>query len=310
MRTLLLAVMAVAPITALAANAKFDGRWDITVTNEPRHRAWWLEINGAGSAKPTGKFVSAYSGDLNIIDQIEIDGDKLTFIFNAEGNRPKITFKARLAGGKLVDGTVEDNGRPRQQQWTGVRAPVIKDKDDGSWKKGKPIDLFNGKDMTGWKGQVPGKALGWTVKDGVLTNTPAANNLIGEQSFWNFELHIEYRVGPKSNSGVGLRSRYEIQILEDYGRPTSTHTNGALYSRIPPSENASKPAGEWQTFDIRLVGRHVKVVLNGKKVVEGEIEGLTAVAVDPNEGQPGPLILQGDHGSVEFRKIVLTPLTK
>lgn len=310
MRTLLLAVMAVAPITALAANAKFDGRWDITVTNEPRHRAWWLEINGAGSAKPTGKFVSAYSGDLNIIDQIEIDGDKLTFIFNAEGNRPKITFKARLAGGKLVDGTVEDNGRPRQQQWTGVRAPVIKDKDDGSWKKGKPIDLFNGKDMTGWKGQVPGKALGWTVKDGVLTNTPAANNLIGEQSFWNFELRIEYRVGPKSNSGVGLRSRYEIQILEDYGRPTSTHTNGALYSRIPPSENASKPAGEWQTFDIRLVGRHVKVVLNGKKVVEGEIEGLTAVAVDPNEGQPGPLILQGDHGSVEFRKIVLTPLTK
>jgi len=310
MRTLLIAVMAVAPISALAANAKFDGRWDITVTNEPRHRAWWLEINGAGSSKPTGKFVSAYAGDLNIIDNIEIDGDRLTFSFNAEGNRPKITFKARLAGGKLIDGTVEDNGRPRQQQWTGVRAPVIKDKDDNSWKKGKPVELFNGKDMTGWKGQVPGKALGWTVKDGVLTNTPAANNLIGDQSFWNFELHMEYRVGPKSNSGVGLRSRYEIQILEDYGRPPNTHTNGALYSRIAPSENASKPAGEWQTFDIRLVGRHVKVVLNGKKVVEGEIEGLTAVAVDPNEGQPGPLILQGDHGSVEFRKITLTPLTK
>jgi hypothetical protein len=307
---LLLAVLVVAHVSPLAANSKFNGRWDITVSNEPRHRAWWLEINGAGTANASGKFISAYAGDLNTIDQIAINGDQLTFSFKADGNRPQIVFKARLAGDKLVDGTVEDNGKPRQQQWTGVRAPVIKDKDDGSWKKGKPVDLFNGKDMSGWKGQVPGKPLGWTVKDGVLTNTPAANNLIGDQSFWNFELHVEYRVGPKSNSGIGLRSRYEIQILEDYGRPTSTHTNGALYSRIPPSENASKPAGEWQTFDIRLIGRHVKVVLNGKKVVEGEIEGLTAVAVDPHEGQPGPLILQGDHGSVEFRKIVLTPLTK
>ena len=235
---LLLAVLVVAHVSPLAANSKFNGRWDITVSNEPRHRAWWLEINGAGTANASGKFISAYAGDLNTIDQIAINGDQLTFSFKADGNRPQIVFKARLAGDKLVDGTVEDNGKPRQQQWTGVRAPVIKDKDDGSWKKGKPIDLFNGKDMSGWKGQVPGKPLGWTVKDGVLTNTPAANNLIGDQSFWNFELHVEYRVGPKSNSGIGLRSRYEIQILEDYGRPTSTHTNGALYSRIPPSENA------------------------------------------------------------------------
>jgi hypothetical protein len=108
-----------------------------------------------------------------------------------------------------------------------------------------------------------------------------------------------------------LRARYEVQILDDYGRPANTHGNGALYSRILPSENASKPAGEWQTYDIRLVGRQVTVVLNGRKVIDkGEIEGLTAIASDANEGQPGPLILQGDHGPVEFRAIVLTPLVK
>ena len=77
-----------------------------------------------------------------------------------------------------------------------------------------------------------------------------------------------------------------------------------------PSEDASKPAGEWQTYDIRLVGRDVTIVLNGKKIVQGVIEGLTAVATDPDEGQPGPLILQGDHGPVEFRSVVLTPLVK
>jgi hypothetical protein len=84
-----------------------------------------------------------------------------------------------------------------------------------------------------------------------------------------------------------------------------------LYSRIVPSENASKPAGEWQTFDIRLVGRDVTVVLNGKTIIDHKtIEGFTAVATDIDEAAPGPITLQGDHGAVEFRKIVLIPLTK
>ncbi|MBS1824650.1 MAG: DUF1080 domain-containing protein [Acidobacteria bacterium] len=291
------------------ADSGFNGRWDITPQNEPRRRAWWLEVEGAGTAAPKGKFVSAYAGDLNIIDELKIEGDRITFGFKPKSGG-HIVYRARLAGGKLVDGTVEDNGKPRSMTWVGVRAPEIKDKDDGSWKKGKPVSLFNGKDMAGWKALIPDRDLGWTVKDGILTNAPKANNLISEQKFWNFELHAEFRVGEHSNSGIGLRGRYEIQILEDYGQKQNSHNNGALYSRIAPSENASRKAGEWQTFDIRLVGRHVKVVLNGKKIVEGEIEGLTAVAVDANEGEPGPFILQGDHGSVEFRKLVVTPLTR
>jgi hypothetical protein len=118
-------------------------------------------------------------------------------------------------------------------------------------------------------------------------------------------------VGEHSNSGIGLRARYEVQVLDDFGRPPNTHGNGALYARILPSENASKPAGEWQTYDIRLVGRQVTVVLNGKTIIDkGEVEGLTAIAIDSSEAEPGPIFLQGDHGAVEFRNLMVTPLVK
>jgi hypothetical protein len=118
-------------------------------------------------------------------------------------------------------------------------------------------------------------------------------------------------LGPKTNSGIGLRGRYEIQILEDYGREPNTHSAGALYSRIAPKVNASKPAGEWQTYDIRLIGRTLTVVFNGIKVLDKvEVEGLTAMAHDADEDQPGPISIQGDHGPVEIRKITVTPLVR
>lgn len=300
---ILLLLAALAEFTSLWANPKFNGRWDITVTNEPRHRVWWLEIEGAGTASPKGKFVSAYAGDLNIIDELSITGDDLTFGFKPRSGG-HLVYKAKLVGDKL-------QGTFQSMTWTGVRAPRIQETDDGKWKKGKPVELFNGKDMTNWKGLIPDKELGWVVKDGILVNQPKANNLITDKKYWNYELHAEFRLGEHSNSGIGLRGRYEIQILEDYDRPLDVHSNGALYSRVPPKVKASKRAGEWQTYDIRLVGREVTVVLNGQKVLDKvEIEGLTAVAVDSNEGEPGPLILQGDHGSVEFRKLTLTPLTR
>ncbi len=292
----------------LLAQSGFNGRWDITPTNHPRGRAWWLEINGAGTPKPTGKFVSAYAGDMNTIDEIKVNGNSLTFSFK----RPEgiLAYTTKLQGEKLVDGVYTENGK-QKMTFTGVRAPEIKETDHGSWKKGKPIELFNGKDMTGWKPLLKDVPLGWKVENGILVNAPKANNLISEGKYWNFELHAEFRVGEHSNSGIGLRARYEIQILEDFGKPPDTHSNAALYSRVAANVNPSRKAGEWQTFDIRLVGRTVTVVANGKKVLDKvKIEGLTAVAVDANEGQPGPFILQGDHGSVEFRKLTLTPLTK
>ena len=75
--------------------------------------------------------------------------------------------------------------------------------------------------------------------------------------------------------------------------------------------NASKPAGEWQSYDIRLVGRTLTVVHNGTKVLDKvEIEGLTAIAINSDEAKPGPFIVQGDHSNVEIKSFVVTPLTK
>lgn len=298
---------------AFAADSDFNGRWDIRVLNEPRGRAWWLEVTGAGTRNLKGRFIGFPGGDINDIQKPALRNGVLSFSFDRptppgkKGQPVHVEHTARYLNGKL-EGTFKQ-GRT-ELKWIAERAPEIADKDDDSWKKGKPIELFNHKDLSGWRGLIPGKELGWTIENGILKSAGGVNNLITEQKFWNYLLHIEYKVGPKSNSGVGLRARYEVQILEDYGRPLDRHSNGALYSRIVPSENASKPAGEWQTYDIRLVGRHVTIVLNGKKVVQGVIEGLTAIATDPDEGKPGPLILQGDHGPVEYRSIVLTPLVK
>ena len=113
------------------------------------------------------------------------------------------------------------------------------------------------------------------------------------------------------SSGIGLRGRYEVQISDDIGRPPSAFSSGAVYGRLAPVINASRDPGEWQTFDIRLVGRQVTVSVNGVRVIDRQtIEGLTPIAIDANEGDPGPILLQGDHGTVEFRKVVLYPLNK
>jgi hypothetical protein len=291
-----------------AADQDFNGRWDITTTGQQRPRAMWLELTGAGSASPAGKFVSDHGGDMNKIDRIAIENGELRFSFDrpdrAGMTAPSPEYRARIVGGKL-------EGMVGGVKFTGVRAPVIADKDDGSWKPGKPIELFNGKDLSGWKALNPGAEMKWSVVDGILRNAPPTTDIISEQKFWNFLLHVDFRIVERSNSGIGLRGRYEIQILEDFGKPPGTHGAAALYARVPPSVNASKPAGEWQSYDIRLVGRTLTVVHNGVKVLDKvEVEGLTAIANNPDESEPGPFIVQGDHSYVEIKKFTVTPLTK
>jgi hypothetical protein len=315
MRTLLaVALLAVCP--AFSADRDFNGRWDITANTKPRPRAWWLELTGVGTPSPAGKFVSAYAGDMNKVDTISVENGELRFSFNLPPNRnakapqPNPVYRARLVNGKL-EGTLTAEGQPGPPtQWTGVRSPNIPDKDDGTWKEGTPIALFNGKDISGWKALNPETEMKWTVQDGVLRNAPPTTDIISEQKFWNFKLHVDFRIVARSNSGIGLRGRYEIQILEDYGRPPNTHGAAALYSRVAPSVNASKPAGQWQSYDIRLVGRQLTVVHNGTKVLDKvEVEGLTAIAANPDEAEPGPFIVQGDHSYVEIKSFVVTPLT-
>ncbi|MDQ6665788.1 MAG: DUF1080 domain-containing protein [Acidobacteriota bacterium] len=299
-----------ASIPLFAADRDFNGRWDITVPHESKNRAWWLEVTGAGTPSIAGRFVGFPGGNMDQIPNISIRDGELQFSTDRKQKQKTVhlAYAAKLAGGKL-EGVMHSGDETAT--WTGVRAPEIPDKDDGSWHAGQPIEMFNHADLAGWHGVVQSQALGWTVKDGILSSTGGANNLESDRKFWNFKLHVEFRVGAHSNSGIGLRGRYEVQILEDYGEPPNLHGNGALYSRIKPPVNASKKAGEWQSMDIRLIGRVVSVVLNDHKLIDKQtIEGLTAIATDPNESDPGPLVLQGDHGPVDFRAVVLTPLTR
>ena len=296
--------------TAFAADSDYNGRWDITAVQQ-RPRAWWAELTGVGTPNAAGKFVSAYAGDMNKINELAVENGELKWVI-VPPTGAKYIYRAKLVGGKLEGTMVREGQSGEPIKFTGVRAPELADqKDDGSWKEGKPIQLFNGKDLSGWHALMPNAEMKWSVQNGVLKNAPPTTDIVSDQKFWNFAAHIEFRIVEHSNSGIGLRGRYEIQILDDYGKPPQTHGAGALYARVAPSVNASKPAGEWQTYDIRLVGRDLTVVHNGRKVLDHvHVDGLTAVANNADEGEPGPFIVQGDHSNVEIKSFVVTPLTK
>ena len=309
MRLFFLAILLMT-VSVFGGDKDFNGRWNIEVPKEPRHRAWWLEVSGAGTPKIKGRFVGSPGGDMKDIPGISLESGTLKFVFSTAGKQPfKGTWTARYENG-LLHGNYQVEGKPNAAlTWTGHRAPVLKEKDDGKWKNGKTVDLFNGKDLSGWSAMVAGQDLGWEVKNGIMMNQAHSNNLVSAQQFWNFKLHCEFRIGKDSNGGFGLRGRYEVQVLDDFGKEPDTHGTGALYGRIKPLKNAAKAPGEWNVYDITLIGRQVTVVVNGEKVIDkGEVEGLTAMAHDWNEALPGPISVQGDHGAVEIRKLTITPL--
>ena len=310
--------LSAAAIAGRAAGQDFNGRWDIVVHKPPAGilstttKAWWLSIAGAGTPDLKIQFVGSPDGSLDDITIAKIENGVLHYTWQSrprrDGKTEQIEYEVKLAGGKL-EGRM--SGPQESLTFTGFRAPEIDEHDDGSWVRGKPIVLFNGKDLKGWTGVNSPKSDGWSVEDGILKCKGASDDLITSAKYWNFELHAEFKLAERSNSGIGLRGRYEVQIASDYGRPPGMHGTGALYTRVLPRVNAGKPPNEWQTYDIRLVGREVTTTLNGEKLYErGVIDGLTGIAFDPYEDKPGAIELQGDHGSVEFRNLILTPLTR
>ncbi|MEJ7713493.1 MAG: DUF1080 domain-containing protein [Pyrinomonadaceae bacterium] len=177
-----------------------------------------------------------------------------------------------------------------------------------SAKWGKSIELFNGKDFTGWKLRSNEKGNCWSVAGGTFTNAVPCVDLITERKFGDFKLHAEFNLVEKSNSGIYLRGRHEVQIQDDLGKATDSLRMGGVYGYLRPMVNASARPGEWQSFDITLIGRRVTIVLNGQTVIDNaEIPGITGGALDSDEGAPGPLMLQGDHSKITFRSIVVTP---
>jgi len=213
------------------------------------------------------------------------------------------------------------------------------------------ITLFNGKDLSGWKKPVGDWQTASSVSldrannkkfaiepgPGVLVNGPKGitSNLLTEMEHGDVEAHIEFVVPKASNSGVYFMGRYEIQVLDSWGVKQPKYGDcGGVYASCsdpkpdfkgrPPSVNASKPPGQWQTFEIVFRAprfdadgkktenaKFIKVVHNGILIHENvEVPRPTCAAHWLDEKAIGPLMLQGDHGPVAYRNLTLKPLTE
>jgi hypothetical protein len=280
------------------------GRWDITVDENGKTAPSWLEVKLSGTRTLVGYFVGS-SGSARPVAKVNFNNGKFSFSIPPqwEGGDQDFVIEGEVSG-DAIHGTITTS-EGKKHSYKGVKAPYLNRTAAPAW--GKPINLFNGKDLSGWK--AVGAANQWEVKNGILTSAKSGANLISEQEFTDFKLHVEFRYKKGSNSGVYLRGRYEVQIEDS---PKGTHPSnvlyGGVYGFLTPSEINALGPDQWQSYDITLVGRMVTIVTNGKTVISNqEIPGITGGALNSNEGEPGPIYIQGDHGPIEFRKIVITP---
>jgi hypothetical protein len=323
-----MALLVSAVTAAVAATDNpFTGRWALTI---PGGGAGWLGIEEKdGTLKGS---ILWGGGSVVPVNAVEVEGDKLV-VTRLHENRTKDaagktvrtvtkeTITGTLSGDDLsltTQRTRPDGKVEGKEDFKGKRiSPVPPAPDLSKVKFGAPIELFNGRDLTGWK--VMGSPSGWRVEDGVMVNEAKQEpgkhqsyaNIRTEREFEDFNLTLEFKVPKGGNSGVYLRGIYEVQVADSFGQKAEAHNVGAIYSRITPTENPCKPAGEWQTMDLTLVDRHATVILNGKKIIDNQpLLGCTGGALWSDEFRPGPIYLQGDHTSVDYRNIVIRPVAK
>jgi hypothetical protein len=280
------------------------GRWDLTVKGATAEYPSWVDIHLRKETQLQGRFVGQ-SGSSRNLTRVEYRDGALEFAVAPQYEKQQVdlVFTGRLTGDRLEGTTKAPDGT--SIAWTGVRAPALLRDAAPTW--GAAIDLFDGASTAGWR-QRGSQAACWKVEDGALMNSPKCVDIISERTFSDFKLHAEFSYPPGSNSGIYLRGRYEVQINDDAGRVTDALRMGGVYGFLRPYADAALKPGQPQSYDITLIGRRVTVVLNGKTIIDNEIiPGITGGALDSNEGEPGPILLQGDHGLVSFRKIVITP---
>lgn len=317
------------PLFAAAADNPFLGHWALTI---PGGGAGWLGVDeqdgklqgsvlwGGGSVVPVTSV--AVEGDTLVVTRVsEVRRKKAAK--DGEASRVVETIRATRDGDALnltIERQQGDNKPSGKTAFSGTRMPPLPPAPDLSKVKfGEPIQLFNGKDLSGWSVMNRGVPNGWKAEDGILINDARHEpgerktyaNLRTDQEFEDFRLTLETRVPEGGNSGIYLRGIYEVQVADTYGRNLDSHNMGGIYSRIAPTVAAEKPAGQWQTFDITLVDRHVTVVLNGQTIIDNQpLLGCTGGALWSDVSRPGPIYLQGDHTSVDYRNIVLRPVVK
>ncbi|MCE1199846.1 MAG: DUF1080 domain-containing protein [Marinilabiliales bacterium] len=327
----LVLMLAVPNVSSAMDSVKpFLGRWGLYLPGG----AGWLEV------KQMDTYIDAsllwYGGSVEPVTSVYMEKETLVVTrtrnyvrtTDAAGaptrtHTVQVLYRFQLFGDLLVGEMVnpEKDGSCTYTRFTGKKiADVPAAPDLSKLVFGKPIKLFNGKDLTGWKLMEEGKTSGWSVVEGTLVNDPVQKegqphlsygNLCTTEKFEDFNLKLQVNVPAGSNSGIYLRGIYEIQVLDSYGKPLDSHNMGALYSRIVPSVSAEKPAGTWQDVDITLCDRHVTVKLNGVTIIDNQpVLGCTGGAITADEFIPGPIYLQGDHGKVSYRNIELRPIVK
>lgn len=317
-RILILCAAAFIAAGVCAAENPFIGRWALTI---PGGGAGWLGVTEDGGELKSSILWGGGSVVPTTSTKVEGDGLVVTRVSGSGQKKTTETIVARLDGDRmaLTITTLQPDGSSRASNFTGKRIPPAPPAPDlAKVKYGEPISLFNGKDLSGWR-TFGSKENGWKAQNGLLVNEAPQEpgkhksyaNIRTDREFEDFNLKCEFRVPKNGNSGIYLRGIYEVQVADSFGKKTDSHNCGGLYSRITPTENASKSAGEWQDYDITLVDRHLTVVLNGKKVIDNQpVLGCTGGALSSDEFKPGPLYLQGDHTSVEYRNMVLRPVVK
>ncbi|MCB1275196.1 DUF1080 domain-containing protein [Prosthecobacter sp.] len=302
---------------SLGAQDALTGQWSLDLPNDEKG---WLSVEsdkvelmcGVGSARPVEKF-ERQNGVLSF--------DKSIKRPLAPKEEPTVKYRITMsAEGETLRGTMQPE-TGAAIIFSGKKQPPMPSAPDLSKVVfGEPITLINGRDLTGWRASNPAKKNGWSVRDGILCNdTPKTDfsaygehtNLRSDAEFEDFQLHIEYRLPPETggNSGIYLRGMYEVQVTHRDSKMQGINGPGAVFGRITPTHNAGKPAGEWDVLDITLVNRHITVVLNGDKVINNQpVPGCTGGALKSDVIQPGPIYLQGDHTSVQYRNLLLRPV--
>ncbi len=315
------------------AASPFLGMWALSLDYED-NTAGWLEVTQKdgylysellwrwGSVTPVD-YTMILVGELTLVNGQDVVKEKDDAGDPVITQHPISWYDVSMDGDDQIKGSGnfpnEDGIEVESVSFTGKRIPPIGEAPKmRKIKYGEPIALFNGKDLSAWEIIGANNANGWKVEDGILINDPVQKsgeehisygNLRTTDTFEDFNLKVEVNIPAGSNGGIYLRGNYEVQVVDSYGKELDPHNMGALYSRITPLLAAENPAGEWQEMDITLYKRHLTVVLNGKTLIDNQaVKGVTGGALTSDDFSAGPIYLQGDHGEISYRKVVLTPI--
>ena len=284
-----------------ALQAGVAGRWDLTATEGAASYPMWMEIL---AGPPAGGRLQLKYGHALPLTGVVIEGNRIRFPMpSEEAVTNPAQFLLTVTGDSLSGEIVPPTGA--RIRIKGVRAPSLERAHPPVW--GQESDLL-AHGIGAWRPEDPRGKNNWEIVNDELVNTASGTNLITRDRFTDFKLHIEVNVPRGGNSGIYLRGRHEVQVEDSYGRQPWNRGMGGVYGQVTPLANPSRPAGEWQAYDITLVGRRLTVVLNGVTIHDNaEIPGTTGGALDSDEGAPGPIMLQGDHGPIRYRNLRITP---